>query len=269
MARSMRKAMRNAIVLWKGNSASVNQELEGAADRLESVLLDDDVPDINWKPAKVDKVQLVCEDFAGNFVTPWYAAERPSADYYASKLKLYYFIVADISRNVNYVKLYDERAMMGKDANTLCSLRFVLHLKQLNGTSLDARPNILFEVLDNNVGQNKSQVVFMFFALLSMTLYPDGVTLLFLCAGHSHMAPDRTVSWLRKSLANKNLYLPTQFVEAFNTIRSVEAEFIDHLDPDRMIYERWEESLNAHFAPIPAIKDGGYTKYHFLSFKTE
>jgi hypothetical protein len=120
--------------------------------------------------------------------------------------------------------------------------------------------------LDNNVGQNKSQVVFMFFALLSMTLYPDGVALLFLVAGHSHMAPDRTVSWLRKSLSNRNTFVPEQFIAAFNTVRSVEAEFINHLDNGRLIYERWDEMLKAHLAPIPAIKDGGYTKYHFFEF---
>ena len=160
MARTMRKAMRNAIVLWKGNNASVDLELEGAANRLEAILLDDDVPGVTWQPSKIQKVQLVCEDFAGNFTSPWYGSVRPGADYYASKLKLYCFIIADISRNVNYVKLYDERAM-GKDANALCSLRFVHHLTQFNCTPVDSRPTILFEVLDNNVGQNKSQVVFM------------------------------------------------------------------------------------------------------------
>ena len=48
-------------------------------------------------------------------------------------------------------------------------------------------------LLDNNVGQNKSQVVvFEFFAFLSMTLYLEGGVLLFLVAGHSYIAPDRT-----------------------------------------------------------------------------
>ena len=165
MARTMRKAMRNAIILWKGNNASVDQELEGAANRLEAILLDDEVPGVNWQPLKVQKVQLVCEDFAGNFTSPWYGSVRPDADYYASKLKLYCFIIADISRNVNYVKLYDERAM-GKDANALCSLRFVHHLTQLNCTPVDSRPIILFEVLDNNVGQNTQ--VFLTSTLLVM-----------------------------------------------------------------------------------------------------
>ena len=266
MARNMRNVMRNAIVLWKGNHGTLDSELEGAADRLEAVLVDDPAPDNKWQPSKVEKVQLVCEDFAGNFTSPWYGRVRPGADYYASKLAMYCFIIADISRNINYVKLYDERAM-GKDANALCSLRFVHHLTQYNSTPMDSRPTILFQVLDNNVGQNKSQVVFMYFALLSMTLYPEGVVLLFLFAGHSHMAPDRTVSWLRKSLNNRQVYLPGQFVEAFNTISSVEAEFIDHTDSNRMCFERWEEILKAHFAPIPTIKDGGYTQFHFFEFK--
>ena len=70
---------------------------------------------------------------------------------------------------------------MGKDANALCSQ----HLTQLNGTPTDSKPTIHFEVLENYVGQNKNQVVFIIFALLSMTLHPDGVVLLFLFAGHS------------------------------------------------------------------------------------
>jgi hypothetical protein len=49
--------------------------------------------------------------------------------------------------------------------------------------------------MDNNVGQNKSQAVFMFFAMLSMTWFPEAVVLLYLLPGHSHMAPDRTTGW--------------------------------------------------------------------------
>ncbi len=94
------------------------------------------------------------------------------------------------------MKLYDERAM-GKDVNALCSVRFVQHLTQLSGTPTDSKPTILFEVLDNYVGQNKNQVVFMFFALLSMTLHPDGVVLLFLFAGHS-----RSYSQLASKIVN-------------------------------------------------------------------
>ncbi len=47
----------------------------------------------------------------------------------------------------------------------------------------------------------------------------------------------------------------------------MEAEFIDHENPNRMIFEKWEELLRAHFAPIPTIKNGGYTQYHFFEFK--
>jgi hypothetical protein len=49
MARTMRKVMRNAIVMWKGNHAHHDKEVEGAADRLEAILLDDEVPGTNWQ----------------------------------------------------------------------------------------------------------------------------------------------------------------------------------------------------------------------------
>ena len=92
--------MRNAIILWKGNNASVDKELEGAANRLEAILLDDDVPGMNWQPSKVQKVQLVCEDFAGNnfSLLGMVVYDLIDADYYASKLKLYCFIIADYRR---------------------------------------------------------------------------------------------------------------------------------------------------------------------------
>ena len=130
LARNMRRTMRNAIVFWKGNQSFDDTELEGAADRLEALLVDDVIPGNSWPMGKVDRVQLVCEDFT----SPWYGYVRPGADYYASKLAMYCFIIADISRKSNYVKLYDERAM-GKDANALCSLRFVHNLTQYNSTT--------------------------------------------------------------------------------------------------------------------------------------
>ena len=80
MARTMKTAMRDAIVLWKVNNAFVDEESEEAADCLEALLLHDDVPGSTWQPSKVEKVQLICEDVA--VISPcWYGRERPGADY--------------------------------------------------------------------------------------------------------------------------------------------------------------------------------------------
>ena len=120
--------------------------------------------------------------------------------------------------------------------------------------------------MDNNVGQNKSQVNFMFFAMLSLTWFPDGVILLFLLPGHSHMAPDRTTSWLRKSVKGHNLYLPNQYVERFNTIKSVEAEFIDHRSANRLMFRNFGAILEGHFVQIPPLPGGGYTNNYVFEF---
>ena len=50
------------------------------------------------------------------------------------------------------------------------------------------------------------------------------------------MCPDRVVSHVKRSFGINNLYLPSEMVKKINTIRSVEAEFIDHNDPSRPLF---------------------------------
>jgi hypothetical protein len=68
---------------------------------------------------------------------------------------------------------------------------------------------MLLLILDNCVGQNKSKVVFMFYALLSLLFY-DKVTLLFLIPGHSHNQADCVVAWCRNKMRAQNLYTPAR-----------------------------------------------------------
>ena len=102
----------------------------------------------------------MCQDFAGNFPLPFYGAERPGKDYYLSNLATYVFVASDLSRNRNNIYIYDERGM-GKDGNAMCSLRLKLFLDSINQTKDQSRqrPKVLMIILDNCVGQNKSQVI--------------------------------------------------------------------------------------------------------------
>lgn len=50
-----------------------------------------------------------------------------------------------------------------------------------------------------------------------------------------------------------------------SNIATVNAEFIDHTDPDRYIYTGWEKFLKHQFIPIPQL-DNGYTKNYFYEF---
>ena len=283
LARLLRKTLSEAILLWKHqsviddhamevvlrqNEVVTGETLHGTFDRLMQVSVDENPPTADPPIVVGQTMEMVCEDFAGNLHTPWYGNLRPCSDYYASKLKLIVFVIVCISENRNYVFLWDERGM-GKDMDAMCSVRFVHMLRQRNilRTRPADLPTMRFQVMDNCVGQNKSQAVFMFFALLSLTWYPDGFVCLFLLPGHSHFPPDRTVSWLKKSLHGKNLFLPEHFVQYFNGITSVTAEFMDHRGPNRLMFRGWDAILQHHFVPIPTIKNGGYTSFYFFEFK--
>ena len=214
-------------------------------------------------------VRFLCQDFSGNLLLPSYQTSRPGVDYYSSKLHLYSFVICDVSTNTNYVYVYDQR-LAGKDCNAMCSLRLLHHLSEGEKTriSLRTEPNQLLQCMDNNVGQNKSQIVFMFFALLSMTLYTEGVTLSFLTSGHSHFIPDRVTGNIKQSLKNRNIFCPEELLDTINTVKNVEAKFLDHRDAKVHIFMGWEKLLNAHFTEIPQLpKIGGYTSCYFFHFK--
>ncbi|XP_078725585.1 LOW QUALITY PROTEIN: uncharacterized protein LOC144942661 [Lampetra fluviatilis] len=154
------------------------------------------------------------EDFGGSFAMPHYGHIRPSADYFNSNLMVRNFVPADITSRVNNVIFYDERAH-GKDAEALCSLRFVYHMKLLTMKTARMIPSTLLVILDNCVGQNKSQLAMMFFAMLSLLLCSK-VILLYLIPGHSHNQADRVVAWCRNAMKGKNFYTPMDIVQAVN-----------------------------------------------------
>ena len=275
LARNLRKSMNDAILLWKANYVVKDKCLgDGLADevveRVMNMAVNEDAPGADWVPVQLSgsSMEMVCEDFAGNFHSPAYGRTRPGTDYYASKLSLYCFVIVNISEDQSYTFLYDERGM-GKDMDAMCSIRLIHGLRQREKwrNRLADMPTMRFQVMDNCVGQNKSQAVFMWFALLSLTWYPDGFVCLFLLPGHSHFPADRTVSWLRTSIKGKNVYLPEHFVQFFNSIRSVKSEFVDHRSPNRLMFRGWDGILQQHFIPIPAIKGGGYTSFYFFEFK--
>ena len=263
LARTLRGAMKTAIVLWAQQKLSGDKELAGVMDALDLLAVDvDESP--KPPPAHKCKVQFQAEDYAGNFTLPTYGLKRPGKDYYASNLLLYCFVQSDMSTGINRAIMYDERGM-GKGADALCSLRLQLHLKQQVGFRAmpDAdRPVRLFQIMDNNVGQNKSQLVMKFFAMLSLTWYPGGVNLLFLLPGHSHMACDRVVGWMRKAVSKQNHYHPSQIVAAVNGVQNVEASFLDHNDPlASLMLCNWDTILDGHLTTIPYVQSmGGYTK---------
>ena len=271
LARSLRGTMKSAIVLWakRALGTASTEQMAALMDALDLLPANAD-EEPKPRPAVSCKVLLMAEDYAGNIVLPSYGLLRPGKDYYASNLLVYAFVQCDMSAGLNRVVMYDERGM-GKDANALCSLRLSLHLRRQVEVRLlpyADRPTVLFQVMDNNVGQNKSELVFKFFALLSLTWYPDGVSLLYLLPGHSHMACDRVVGWIRKAIGKAQHFLPSHLATAMNNVANVEAEFLDHADPrGSMMLCNWAPILDNNLrsiGPLPAIK--GYTKQYFFEF---
>ena len=162
---------------------------------------------------------------------PFYGFSRPSADYFNSNLLLQNLIQCDISTGKNHVYLYDEREQ-GKGGDALCSLRLRQHLRLYAKRLRDGvEARICATLMDNCVGQNKSQVLMKFYALISVLFFPT-VTAFYFIPGHSHMICDRVVSWNRRKMRGKNLFLPVSIAEVLNETSSVEAEVLKGTDSD-------------------------------------
>lgn len=165
-ARTQRVALKEAIKLW-GKSAitSINSPdsavFDDAVDSLPDSLDDDfrkmSLEDDSHSP----NVRLQCEDYGGNLTLPHYGRLRPGRDYYVSNLSVMNFIISDLTTGYNHVLLYDERAM-GKGCDALCSLRWMYHFKlyinSRDSGKISEFPDTLYLIMDNCVGQNKSQV---------------------------------------------------------------------------------------------------------------
>jgi hypothetical protein len=166
LARELRIGMRSAIQSFAKNMIGDEiheNDLQNLTHAVNRTTIFVDEP-LDPTPPKAiencgDRVWLQCQDFAGNFPLPFFGDRRPSLDYYVSNLNTYNFVISDLSRNLNFVYNYDERGM-GKDKDAMCSLRMKHILDSIANVPLNKRPEILFLILDNCVGQNKSQVIY-------------------------------------------------------------------------------------------------------------
>ena len=206
-------------------------------------------------------VQIQAEDFGGGIALPHYGFRKPSADYFNSNLMLHNFVIADITGEKNRVYFYDERSQ-GKGADALCSLRLRYHLEKMkvfHGNGI--QPKLSMSLLDNCVGQNKSQVVMQFMCLLSVLFYKV-VALMYFLPGHSHMLPDRVVGYCKRAIRSLNLYTPSQIVDNCSKVKSVYPEFLQKTDQDKPFRVNWAVKLSKYFAKMPS----GFTSYYFFEF---
>ena len=113
-------------------------------------------------------VRVIPEDYGGSLTVSHFGFSHPSVDYYNSNLMLHNFVVPDITKNVNYICCYDERAA-GKGADAVCSLRMRHILEKILPDK--QKTDILLNVLDSCLGQNKSQACMKFSAMRSILFF--------------------------------------------------------------------------------------------------
>jgi hypothetical protein len=172
------------------------------------------------------------------------------------------FVMSKVTRygTLHNLYIYDKRAS-GKDGDALCSLRFnnymMEYISQRNNNELKKRPRFLFIILDNCVGQNKSNCVLKMFSLLCVFGLYDRVILHFLVAGHSHGIPDVGVAHAKRALSNANYNVPEEIVAAMNTVQGINATYIDFRDADvedaieYTFRQNWDQTLTKYFANMP------------------
>ena len=155
--------------------------------------------DDNVACKRLSGVSLQAEDYGGGLALPHYGLRRPSADYFNSNLMSYNFVVADITGDINNVFSYDERDQ-GKGADALCSMRMRYHLRKMKLYWQESvAPTLNMTLLDNCVGQNKSQLVMKFCCLLSVIFY-ETVALMFFYRGIPTCYPIESLGNVRTRL---------------------------------------------------------------------
>jgi hypothetical protein len=199
----------------------------------------------------VPKVLIQYEDFGGSLALPHYGYRRPSVDYFNSNLILHNLITVNINHYTKRVTFYDERGQCN-GANSLYSLKMLNYLRVLD--SYRARegkmPSYLINILDNCIGQKKSNLVMKFFAMVSLLMF-EKVVLWYLNLGHSHMKADRVVAWFKGAIRGKNFYTPFDIANACSKVKGIVAEFFDHNDAQRLFFVHWHIVLDKYLKNMP------------------
>ena len=145
---------------------------------------------------------------------PSIGVRQASMEYYLSNLTWNSFHTYNCLTGAMDCQSYDERTA-GKGADAMCSLRlwYYLHVSLIS----TQRPEHLIFIMGNCVGQNKSQDVMKFYALMSAVFYTT-VTIIFLPPGHSHNAADRCHAILRNNLRGRDIYSPPDIATIANRV---------------------------------------------------
>ena len=204
------------------------------------------------------KLRVSVQDYGSGIAMPRYGADRPNHDYYANNITLHNMNYVDCRSGHCNIYYYDERSA-GKDGNSVTSLRwnetaqFILKEK-------DKPPTAECKILDNCVGQNKSNTTHKFSMLSSILIYPDGVTDVYFRVGHSHNTSDMKTAHANKAMAKKNLYTPNMVITEINKMKGLTGQLIDERSG---VFLDWKLFLDKHFPNMLP----GFTSYFLFEFK--
>ena len=203
-------------------------------------------------------LRVTVQDFGSGIPLPFYGANQPNHDYYASNITLHNMNFVDCASGRCYITYFDER-QAGKDGNSVSSLRWN-NLKQY---VLEKQTNIPLaecKVLDNCVGQNKSNTTHKFSMLCSLLIFPEGVTDIYFKVGHSHNQSDARTGHAAKAMSKKNLYIPQAVAQEVNKVKGLFAEVLHEKSE---VFKDWKSFLDKHFPNM----DPGFTNFYIFQFK--
>ena len=204
------------------------------------------------------KLRVTVQDYGAGIALPRYGGSQPNGDYYASNLTLNNMNFVNCANGECDIYYYDER-VAGKDGNSVTSIRWK-NLCQFITDKKENLPTAEVKILDNCVGQNKSNVTHKFSMLESILIFPEGVTDIYFKVGHSHNASDMKTAHANKAMAKKNLYTPLMIAMEINKSKGLRGEVINENDG---VFHDWKTLLDKHFPNM----DLGFTKYHWFEFK--
>ena len=204
------------------------------------------------------KLRVSVQDFGSGIAMPRYGADRPNTDYYANNITLHNFNVVDSHTGQCTIYYYDERAG-AKDGSCMSSLRWE-DQKRFIIENKDNLPTAEFKIMDNCVGQNKSNTTHQFSMLVSILLYPDGVNDVYFRVGHSHNTSDMKTAHANKAMAKKNLYTSNQVILEINKMKGLTGQLIDERSG---VFLDWAVFLEKHFPKM----DAGFTRFFLFEFK--
>ena len=198
------------------------------------------------------------QDFGSGIPLPSYGANQPNHDYYASNMTVHNMNFVDCATGRCNIAYFDE-TQAGKDGNSVSSLRW----NNLKHSILENQNNVPVaecKVLDNCVGQNKSNTTHKFSMLCSLIIFPEGVTDIYFKVGHSHNQSDQKTGHAAKAISKKNLYTPQAIAKEVNKVKGLFAEVLDERSE---VFQDWKPFLDKHFPNM----DPGFTSFYIFQFK--